>query len=398
MKNVCILLGFLATCYFHPIAADTWKAYLVQNLIQEVDLETFSLTKTIGPLTIYPRGSAISPDGKMIIAISSSTAAIIDMTQDPALISYISLPTLPTGGQWVSPAISPDGKTAYIAGESQNDMWVCSLDLQTQTASPYVHIRTYSASIFPPQTSQRCSIALSPDGKTLYCNAFEAPYVDILNTETMTLQGNISLTGIPTGRYWGLQIHPNGNTLYMIGNGGGNSKFLSIPVNGDPLTTLAISCPGLSSTYPCDAFGLSSDGMHAYALFTDANSPTSSCVVDISIPNQTFSSEPYNPPSATDFSKALANPSVGIIPNNSQVLFHVKCNISSPPSSTRLLLCNTDPFLTNDALDLGALTTSSTLLITPDQAPTAAFFAAIGSNKNVIFDASRRYDQKLCMK
>jgi YVTN family beta-propeller protein len=93
--------------------------------------------------------------------------------------------TIPVGAHPIAIAITPDGKTVYVANEGSNNVSV--IDTATNTASPTTI----------PVGAHPNAIAITPDGKTAYV-AGGINTVSVINTQTNQVVGSpITVGGFP---------------------------------------------------------------------------------------------------------------------------------------------------------------------------------------------------------
>jgi YVTN family beta-propeller protein len=113
-------------------------------------------------------------------------------------------PEIPVGSSPYSIAITPDGKTAYVANDSGESLNI--VDLQTGQAGPALEL---GPNLYV--------IAISPDGKTAYMTT-AASNVLILDTQTNQVTGSIPVEG-PSASLWGVAFTPDGKTAYVLNEG-----------------------------------------------------------------------------------------------------------------------------------------------------------------------------------
>jgi YVTN family beta-propeller protein len=150
---------------------------------------------------------------------------------------------LPGGGEsgagWL--AITPDGKTAYVA-DSNTDQ-VVPIDLATNTAGTPIDV---GAGPF--------AVAITPDGTRAYVtNQFDGSVTPI------DLTTNTALTPIPVGSFpQGIAITPDGTRAYVANLGGGGSVSVIDLGSGTVIATLT----GLTSVV---GVAVTPDGSTVYA-------------------------------------------------------------------------------------------------------------------------------------
>src|SRR5262249_28650014 len=108
--------------------------------------------------------------------------------------------TVPAPGGPVALAISPDGKTLYVASESRDI--VRAVSTATGHAGP---------PISTGYGSEPVAMIVSPDGRTLYVANLIDDDIAVINTVTWRREAGISLNGTPDA----LAISPDGAWLYV---------------------------------------------------------------------------------------------------------------------------------------------------------------------------------------
>lgn len=143
-----------------------------------------------------PHGIAITPDGKTAYVAnqgSNSVTPIDIATGTPGT-------PIPVGSGPSGIATTPDGKTVYVANSSSQS--VTPIDTATNTAGPAIPIQ-----LFPE------AIAITPDGKTAYvASGGITGLLTPIDTATNTLGAPLAFGGIP-GQ---MAITPDGKTVYVI--------------------------------------------------------------------------------------------------------------------------------------------------------------------------------------
>ena len=245
----------------------------------------------------FPQGIVAAPDGTIYIADTGndlirkiSSNGLSASTPTPAHLRHLNVDVENVAGSehraryrdGVGPnarfnnpeglAISPDGKTLYVA-DSRNNM-IRKIDLATKTVS------TIAGHTFPSSgdgvgksagfESPR-GLAISPDGKTLYVADSRNNMIRKIDLATKTVStiaghsfpssgdGVGKSAGFETPR--GLAISPDGKTLYVADSG--NNMIRKIDLATSTVTTLA----GAGKLTPGHA-----DGVGAQATFLEPRS------------------------------------------------------------------------------------------------------------------------------
>jgi YVTN family beta-propeller protein len=151
-----------------------------------------------------PTGVAITPNGK--------TAYVTNDT-NPGTVTPVDLATkkaekaIPVGPDPVGIAISPDGTTAYVVTQATSTTpgTVTPIDLATDTPGPPIKVS---------DTSSFASIAITPNGDTVYATDTGDGTVVPIDTATNTAGTPIPIPGTPPGP-GAIAITPNGSTIWV---------------------------------------------------------------------------------------------------------------------------------------------------------------------------------------
>ena len=110
-------------------------------------------------------------------------------------------------------AITPDGKTAYVANEGSNT--VTPITIATGTAGTPITVG-----------SQPDAIAITPDGKTAYVDNEGSNTVTPITVATGTAGTPITVGLAPEG----IAITPDGTTAYVVSNSASTDTPITIPI------------------------------------------------------------------------------------------------------------------------------------------------------------------------
>ncbi len=159
--------------------------------------------KVVGsPISVgkEPEAIAITPNGKTayVANLGSENVSVIDLETNTVVA------TIGVGKEPVAVAITPNGKSAYVVNTDSEDISV--IDTETNKV------------IGPPISAGRqpWGIAITPDGKQAYVANEKGESVSVINTETNKAVGSVAEA---TGEHNPIPIviSPDGKTLY-VGN------------------------------------------------------------------------------------------------------------------------------------------------------------------------------------
>jgi fibronectin-binding autotransporter adhesin len=147
-----------------------------------------------------PRGVVVSPDGRTLYVANLIVPSLGMGTVTPVDIATGTVGTpIPVGpgNQAFSLAITPDGKTLYASDPFSNNLTVIN------TVTKAVSTIPLGATSF--------GLAVTPNGQTLYVANASADTVTVVNTATNTVEETIPVAGAPNG----VAVSPDGKTVYI---------------------------------------------------------------------------------------------------------------------------------------------------------------------------------------
>jgi YVTN family beta-propeller protein len=159
-------------------------------------------------------------------------------------------PEIPVGSSPYSIAVTPDGKTAYVANDSGESLNV--IDLQTGQAGPALEL---GANLYV--------IAISPDGKTAYITTSSGKVL-VLDTQTNQVVGSIPIEG-EASSLWGVAFSPDGKTAYVA-----NEENNTVAII-DTATRQVVGAPIPVGETPIN-IAITPDGNLAYVTNEESNS------------------------------------------------------------------------------------------------------------------------------
>jgi YVTN family beta-propeller protein len=197
-----------------------------------IDTSSNTVVATISPVGEAPLGLAITPDGKTLYVADQIHAVLIVDTASNTVTG-----TIPVTGFPASLAITPDGTRLFVGLEGGNS--VAIIDTATNTVE---------ATSIPITCGFPIRMAVTPDNTQLYVVCLSPGKAIAISTATNTVTANIPFDGADLR----LAITPDSSTVYVSGLTGNvvgaistatNTVVATIPVGPQP-TGVAVTPDG----------------------------------------------------------------------------------------------------------------------------------------------------------
>jgi len=212
-----------------------------------------------------PAAIAITPDGKTAYVADALGGAVKAIN----LLAHAVTHTITVRSRPTAVAITPDGKTAYVAESGAGS--VQTIDVASNTVTHTISVG-----------SNPTAIAITPNGKTVYVACDGSFDVVAISTATKKVTATIPVDfgyGIPVG----IAITPDGKKAYVPFNLNLASDTGGVQVFDLPANTPTISFPPSFFGYPTSV-AISPDGKTAYVA---ANTGLSNYVYAIDVATDT---------------------------------------------------------------------------------------------------------------
>jgi YVTN family beta-propeller protein len=209
------------------------------NMVSVVDTSSDTVTATI-PVGSRPYDAAVTPDGSQVFVANQGdgTVSVISTATDAVTA------TIKVLGGVRSVAIDPAGRYAYVVSPA---FWLTKIDIATGTATG----RT-------PVGIQPVSLAVSPDGSTVYVGTLGSS-VTAVSTATMTVSKVIPGAG---GDSWDMVMSPDGSQLYIADSIGLTAATIAVVSTATDTVTAQIPIGQSGNTFP--GIAVSPDGSTLY--------------------------------------------------------------------------------------------------------------------------------------
>jgi YVTN family beta-propeller protein len=176
-----------------PDGRTVFVANLGGDTVSTIDVQTRTKNPTDIPVGQGPAGIAITPDGKTAFVANSGNYGATPFPLGNS-VSTIDVQTrtknptdIPVGTGPAGVAITPDGKTAFVANQGGS---VSTIDVKTRTKHP----DDITVGVQPG------GVAITPDGKTAFVTDFLGGKVSTIDAKTRTKHPtDINVGANPTG-------------------------------------------------------------------------------------------------------------------------------------------------------------------------------------------------------
>jgi YVTN family beta-propeller protein len=213
--------------------ATLWVARVMADDLLRIDVSTKVVTASI-PAGPRPYRPVLSPDGRLI-AVASWGGASVALV-DAARAQLVG--TVPTDDHPCDLVFSPDGKLLYVAQANRNRVAVVDVAAGRVVRQISVALGpdgpgTPSADVLPDGSTPN-ALAISPDGRTLYVANADDDAVAVVNLGAKPEDARAA-GFIPSGWYpAALALTPDGRTLF-VGNGKGSGSRANALDGPEPL-------------------------------------------------------------------------------------------------------------------------------------------------------------------
>jgi YVTN family beta-propeller protein len=199
-----------------------WAARMLLNDLVRIDLASRTVASSV-PVGVHPYRPVLSPDGALL-AVSNWGAATVSLV-DAATATVVG--TVRMADHPSDLAFSRDGRTLFVAQSNRN--LVAAVDLAARTVARQISVAfgpdgpgTPSADALPDGSTPN-ALALSPDGKTLYVANADDDAVAVVDTGGDVRSGR-TRGFIPSGWYpAALALSADGKTLWVANAKGAGS-------------------------------------------------------------------------------------------------------------------------------------------------------------------------------
>jgi YVTN family beta-propeller protein len=203
------------------ITPDGRKVYVSSDGASTVSVIDTASDRVVGSIEVgsTPHGLAVAPDGRRVLVSGFGTnrAVIIDTATD-RVVGQIPVPQPHNG------AISPDGRTAYVASQQQGATGLVVLDVTTMA----------QVSRVPLDRTPR-ALDYSPDGKRVYFTVASVDAVQVLDTATGQIVEQIPVGASPHHPLF----TPDGRLGLVVSQGPGALEILN-PENNTLSGTVSV--------------------------------------------------------------------------------------------------------------------------------------------------------------
>jgi YVTN family beta-propeller protein len=220
------------------VSLDGRRVYAAHAFVAKVsviDTATNAVVNTIGPLSSgNAEAVAVSSDGRRVYVTHGDSVSAIDAASN-AVIAKIDV------GPFSGPlAVTPDGRTVYVANRGGNEPSVSVIDTNANEVVATIANRTDRG------VASQSGVAVAPDGGHVYVTS---DWVSVIDTST-----NEVVAIIPSStQLWGVAVAPDGGFAYAahvtssmvsVVDTGTNAVVTRIRVGAGP-TNVAVTAQNL---------------------------------------------------------------------------------------------------------------------------------------------------------
>ncbi len=215
--------------------ATLWVARVLADDLLRIDVSTKAVTASI-PAGPRPYRPVLSPDGRLVAVASwgGASVALVDAAKGKLVGTFA------TDDHPCDLVFSPDGKFLYVAQANRNRVAVVDLAAGRVVRQVSVALGpdgpgTPSADLLPDGSTPN-ALAISPDGRTLFVANADDDAVAVVDLRGGP-KGARAVGFIPVGWYpAALALTPDGRTLF-VANGKGSGSRANALDGPDPLRT-----------------------------------------------------------------------------------------------------------------------------------------------------------------
>jgi YVTN family beta-propeller protein len=217
------------------ISPDGTRAYVAVYGSKDVAVISTATNVVIGRVEVdsEPTGVAVTPSGASVWVAEPGAGAVevINAATDKVVGSPIEV-----GGRPETIAFTPDGKTAYLAGE------LTGKGEADEPAEEVFAVGTGTRLVTPIKVGLKpFGIAVTPDGSKVFVANPALGTVSVISTASNQVVGEIPVGGEPEGPYE-VAITPDGKTAYVSVYKTGEIRQISVQTNqltGSPIKVVA---------------------------------------------------------------------------------------------------------------------------------------------------------------
>jgi 6-phosphogluconolactonase len=248
----------------------------MESSVSQYGIDASGLLSPLSPPTvgtaIRPRGIAISPDGKSAyIACQSSAACQYDIDPQSGVLAPKDPATVPAGEGSLEVAVTPDGKNAYVVNAGSYPEYSAtvsqySIDRRTGDLSPK---RPATVAVGP----EASAIAVTPDGKSAYVAGGDYPefpdgaiFEFDINSHTGTLSKKTPAAVAAGQLPDGIALTPDGKSAYVSNIGRSVSQYTVSAQTGQLSPKTPATVAAGTDRDPPVAVAVTPDGSSAYVV------------------------------------------------------------------------------------------------------------------------------------
>jgi large repetitive protein len=190
---------------------------------------------------VAPRDVAVSPDGKSVyVANATNTVSQYDVGADGALAAKATA-TVPTGERPNAIAVSPDGKSVYVANQAGGLVFLGSVSQYDVGAGGALAAK---APATVPAGNSPFGIAVSPNGKSVYVANTSSDNISQYDVGAGGALAAKAPATVPAGNSpFGIAVSPNGKSVYVANTSSDNISQYDVGAGGALAAKVAATVP-----------------------------------------------------------------------------------------------------------------------------------------------------------
>ena len=241
----------------HAAGSKLYVANEGTDSVAVVDTASDTTTATI-PVAPGPEYTAVTPDGSQVFVSSIHAISVVSTSSDTVTATIPIDSYVPADDTARQVTVDPAGAFAYVV---TNDGYVLKIATATDTVTG-----TVRAAEGTPTMAVH-AIAISPDGTTLYVSG-DSSSVSVVDTATLTVRSVIYTGDL---RSWAIAVAPDGSHVYVAYNHHFAPQESVVDVISTATSQLTARIPVATYTDGLQGIAVTPDGASVYVTASVSN-------------------------------------------------------------------------------------------------------------------------------